>query len=296
MEHASRILSAEYRARALRRPARHGVERDSDMTDNDVLAAVSDLEHMREELRAWHEDLEEQRSDVAVERSRCEAMFDNAPDAYLLTDTQSTITRANVAAGRLLGIEPRFLLGKPLTSFVDSAGRRAFRKQLDSLCGAHLSAPWSFDLRRRDGSVVIVEVTLTMVRGLPSDAVELRWLLRDVTKQKRAEARIRELNATLEQRVAERTRQLAEQTQRLERVLAERDSLVSALNHDIRAPLQSILAYSALIEMTAGRSSTCDVRDYVARIGQSTAHVLAVIDRLSGSAAPPGAVEATAPR
>src|SRR5438874_1033859 len=56
---------------------------------------------------------------IDAERERYGELFDFAPDAYLVTDTDGKILEANSAAGRLLGVPPRHLDGKLLVSFVD---------------------------------------------------------------------------------------------------------------------------------------------------------------------------------
>ena len=62
-------------------------------------------------------------AEVAEERRRYQHLFQYAPDAYLLTDLSGIIREANHSAAHLLGVQPRFLVGKTLVSFVAAEDR-----------------------------------------------------------------------------------------------------------------------------------------------------------------------------
>ena len=82
-----------------------------------------------------------------------------------------------------------------------------------------------------------------------------RTLLTEVTERRRAEDRLRELNETLELRVAERTQVLTATTAALEvaKLSAEKANLaksefLSSMSHELRTPLHAIIGYAQLIE------------------------------------------------
>src|SRR2546423_227636 len=104
----------------------------------DPHALIEELRVADEELRAQNEELVASRQAVDQERVKYRALFDFAPDAYLVTDMYGTISEANLAAGRLLGVEAKFLAGKPLPAFFDEGGRREYRQQLDRICDTEL--------------------------------------------------------------------------------------------------------------------------------------------------------------
>ena len=59
-------------------------------------------------------------------------------------------------------------------------------------------------LRPRDG--VPIDVSVRIRRAEVPNGTELRWIIRDITPQRRAERELRRMNADLELLVAERTR------------------------------------------------------------------------------------------
>lgn len=103
--------------------------------------------------------------------------------------------------------------------------------------------------------------------------VGLTGITQDVTDRREAEDAVRELNARLEQRVAERTAQLATAN-------AELDSFAYAVSHDLRAPLRAMSGFSqALLEDHAPALDT-EAREYLDQIIQASHRMGDLIDGL----------------
>jgi PAS domain S-box-containing protein len=66
-------------------------------------------------------------------------LLELAPIAFVVTNRSGVILEANVAAGRLLGVEPRFMVGKPLAVYV--VERREFLRLLRELEAADTATP-----------------------------------------------------------------------------------------------------------------------------------------------------------
>ncbi len=70
----------------------------------------------------------------------------------------------------------------------------------------------------------------------------------DITARQRAEKALRELNVTLEQRVAERTRELAEANLHLAELSRLKDEFITRISHELRTPLANVKLYLQLLE------------------------------------------------
>jgi PAS domain S-box-containing protein len=95
----------------------------------------------------------------------------------------------------------------------------------------------------------------------------------DITERKRAEENIRELNQTLEQRVVERTAQLAAANQELE-------AFSYSVSHDLRAPLRAVDGFSQAVLEDYGPQLPEEGRRYLHTIRDGAQRMGALIDDL----------------
>ncbi len=165
-------------------------------------------------LRAAHWAIEE-------ERRFYHNLFEHAPDGYLVTDLHGVIRDANQTAAALLDVDKRFLVGKPLATFVAEGARTAFRHEVHRLATSPGSSQIDLRLQPRKRPAIDAAVTVAADLDPQGAGIQLRWTIRDVTWRRRAEEQLRELNATLERRVAERTAELEAELQAKERLLIE---------------------------------------------------------------------------
>ena len=200
-----------------------------------IVAALEGLRTRVEELRIVDEALDEQAEElvethalVDKERRRYEDLFASAPTPYLVTDLVGTITESNAASAELLGIPPRFLVGKPISAFVSLPERREFRRMLLGVGAQHIAG--EYRLERRGGVPLDAEVTISPVIDPSSRAIEaLRWAIRDVTDERQAERRLSELNDDLEDRVEQRTAELTAAYRELAAQRAQFEAIVQQL-------------------------------------------------------------------
>jgi PAS domain S-box-containing protein len=152
---------------------------------------------------------------LETERARYRELFEFVPAAQLVTDANGLILEANRAAAALFGMtDARFVLGKPLATFVLESDRRRFRRSLLQLDAAPRREEWELQLETRTLPPVPVEITVGPAHAGATSG-DLRWLIRTLDERVRAEDEIRRLASELEERALERSAALAEEQARL---------------------------------------------------------------------------------
>ncbi|MHC5857599.1 hybrid sensor histidine kinase/response regulator [Nostoc sp.] len=196
--------------------------------------AFEELQISLEELKIASEELQATRMVVEKERQRYQELFDFAPDGYLVTDTFGTILEANRAATIHLNVLQRFLIGKPLLTFVAKSDHQAFFNYLTQLQQLDRGGEWEMCIQPREKICFDVALTVVTVRNELGKAVALRWLMRDISQRRRLESQRQQLFAN-----EQAARIAAQAAERRSNFLAEASRiLVSSL--DYRTTLTSI--------------------------------------------------------
>ncbi len=191
---AGQVSAALRRAGELhRRSQQAGTEPLVEEALEELHTSLEELKVTGEELRVQNEALLLSRREVDDERQRYRELFDLAPDPYLVTDLHGSIREANRAAVRLLGLRAQDIVHKPLVSFVAEGGKRAFRTRLLEVPSAGRLDGWDLVLTPRSGPPRQVSAVVAVGAGRSQGPSVLRWALRDVTEQRRAEEAARRM-------------------------------------------------------------------------------------------------------
>ncbi len=126
-------------------------------------------------------------------------------------------------------------------------------------------------LRRFDGCYA-----WWLIRGVPvlDDKGEIvKWFgtCTDIEEMKQADAEIRQLNASLERKVSERTGQL-------ESANREMEAFAYSVSHDLRAPLRSIDGFSLALLEDYGDRLDGNGKDYLSRVRAAAGRMGQLID------------------
>jgi light-regulated signal transduction histidine kinase (bacteriophytochrome) len=102
----------------------------------------------------------------------------------------------------------------------------------------------------------------------------------DITERRAAELAIKNMNAELEKRVAERTAQLEGQAEQLRAANAELEAFSYSVSHDLRAPLRAVDGFARMLELDHAGSLDASGRHYLARVRAGAQTMGQLIDGL----------------
>ncbi len=146
--------------------------------------------------------------------ARYRALYQDNPAMLFTLDEQGVVLTVNPSGVNQLGYSLDELVGQPVLNVFHPDDREDVARQLQTcLHGPDRVHHWQYRKIRKDGAVLWVHELARPIRDL-SGAVNVLVVCEDITERKRADEDIRTLNATLEQRVRDRTRELAESENR----------------------------------------------------------------------------------
>lgn len=208
-------------------------------------------------------------------QSRYQLLVERLPIVIYVSPLE-TITHTTYVSPQIqtiLGYSPDEWLADPefWQSRLHPEDRDAVLKTVER--SGHTGEPSVMEYRMlaRDGHLVWFHDQTVLVRDDRGHPLYWQGLKIDVSTRKQAEAEILKLNAELERRVEERTKEL-------ERALRAKDEFLANMSHELRTPLNSILGLSeSLAENLAGPLNERQER-YVSTIIESGHHLLSLIN------------------
>lgn len=225
------------------------------------------------ELSRAQLELERRAREIDEGRGLFERVIQSMSDALFLLDTGGSVVQTNRAALELLGMTEERIVGRALR---DVCGHDAVPNtpwQLLEIAPDGLLRNLDVDLRHLSGLAVPVSVSCSLVRDARGKITGLLAVVRDITERKRAEAKVRALNAELEQRVRERTHALEESNRELE-------AFSYSVSHDLRAPLRHVQGYVEMLKRATDGLLPEKASRYLQTIANASREMGVLIDDL----------------
>ena len=205
------------------------------------------------------------------------ALLELAHDAIFVRDPDGRIMYWNAGAARTYGFTRAEALGR-LSHDLLRTGFPAPLASIETATDRH--GVWEGELIHRcaDGRALIVESRWAAQRGPDGSLLGYMETNRDITSRKDAEhemlrgaGEVRAVNATLEQRVQQRTVHLQRANQNL-------TAFSYSLAHDLRTPLRGVSGFAEALTEEYGDQLGATGRGYAGRIQAASGQMAAVLD------------------
>lgn len=243
-----------------------------------------------------------------IDATHLKSLFENATEGIILTDSAGKIILVNPAAEKMFGYNKEELTNKLIETLIPDKFKHHhhelreefYNKPSNRVMGQNRD----LNARRKDGSDMPVEVSLShykrngelFVIAFIIDITRRKEIENDMLKQKteleKITDKIRQLNASLELKVEERTLILKEALQKLERSQEElsealdkerqlneiKSRFVSMASHEFRTPLSTVLSSASLLSKYRAEEDQLKRDKHIQRIKNSVNHLNDILE------------------
>lgn len=202
--------------------------------------------------------------------ARYEDLYQRAPCGYHSIDRHGVFVAMNETELGWLGYRREEVIGR--LGFADlctPASRRKFETVFPHFLEAGEVQNLEFDLMRKDGTVLPVLLSATMIRDANGSFVATRSMMFDATARREADLAIHTLNENLQR-----------QNAALESVNRELEAFSYSVSHDLRAPLRHIDGFCGLLSREYGTRLDATGHHYLQTISGGAKQMGRLIDDL----------------
>jgi PAS domain S-box-containing protein len=226
-----------------------------------------DLARAFEQARRHVQDLEKEVATLRDSKGLAESLFELAPDAIFVVDSQGVLSSLNAQSERMFGYKREELVGQKLEVLVPERFRQLHAQRRQQYSHAPLIRLMGIGLdlygRRKDGSEFPVDVMLSPITT--SNGSMVMAVVRDISQHKEAQQQLATLNKQLLQmsedqvqvlnkalqkdieRLESLTLLLAEARKKALQASAEKSAIVATISHELRTPLSGIIVSLELL-------------------------------------------------
>jgi PAS domain S-box-containing protein len=224
--------------------------------------------------------------DLQAERINLETVMSNTPVAIIVFDKNFRVTFANATAldlyGNAISLGKRMDQPAPFHHF-SSEGAHLKSKELPfvrSIQTGVTSENQELLLFRPDKQKRYLLVNTTPLLDGSGGVIGAVAAFKDITELKAREKELRKAHDELEERVMQRTAELTEAKQKLERSNKDLQDFAFAASHDLQEPLRKIQSFGDLLQKEYGDSLEEKAKDFLQRMQNASARMQSLIRAL----------------
>ena len=190
------------------------------------------------------------------------SLLEAAPDAMIISSEDGRISLVNSQVEVMFGFRREELIGQNIRELVPEwTPSSPLSIDADAVALTGPSSPKELWAVRKNKQRYPVEISLSPLQT--EEGLLLTSAIRDITERKKADEAIRELNTTLEQRVAERTQELLQSNEALRQSNDDLNQFAYAASHDLQEPLRMVALYSQMLQRKYAAELDAQTDQYV---------------------------------
>ena len=216
-------------------------------------------------------------------------LVEQANSIILRWTSDGRITFLNEFGQQFFGYSAEEIIGRHVIGTIVSptgSDGRDLRRLMEQICADPKTCGQSINENvRRNGDRVWISWTNRVVPDDQGQVAEILSVGTDITERRRAEEQIRRLHedlqrhtAELEDRVAERTAELAVALDHAEESDRLKSAFLATMSHELRTPLNSILGFTGILLMGLVGSLTGEQEKQLTMVQDSARHLLELIN------------------
>jgi PAS domain S-box-containing protein len=230
-------------------------------------------------------------TEIALEQSELKyrELVESVSSIILRVDAEGRINFINEYGLKFFGYTAEELVGRnivgSLLPLVSSTGRHLGDIMREVYANPAESKQVTNENIRCNGERVWVAWNNRAIRDANGQVIEILSVGLDVTEQRRAEEEVYRLNkelteysTRLEQRVRERTSELAVARDRAEAADRVKSAFLATMSHELRTPLNSIIGFTGLIIEEVAGPINAEQRSQLGMVQSSAWHLLDLIN------------------
>jgi len=159
---------------------------------------LHELQVYQGELEIQNEELIRAQMELETQRNKYSDLYDFAPVGYFTISDQGMITEANLTGASLLGVERRFLIGKPFSRFITRDDHNVYYFHIKKLVETKTRQVFELRLMKTQGSEFYSQLESIATEDAEGKHT-LRMAVIDITERKHIEEEKKNLEAQIRQ-------------------------------------------------------------------------------------------------
>ena len=235
-----------------------------------VLAVLRDLSERRQ-----------MEGQIRESAARYRSLFENAYDGMVCFTLDGVCTRVNKEFAKILGWSRKELIGKHYRVMMTREAAILHEdRQQRYRAGEKLPPSYEIEAIHKDGHILFLEGRTKPIPVAVGQPREILGIYRDITERKKAEEDLRRAKDELEQRVRERTSELARAKDTAEAANQAKSEFLANMSHELRTPMHAILGFAKFGLKRSQRLTPQEHIEHLNEIRESAERLLGLINNL----------------